>query len=171
MPRIRLRTGGKGTQNYAQQRNPARAWLGCTGSPLWGGKGIWRRTPSVLDHQTATDVASHLRNSADDVATYKPGVSNSSGVVTTGVVSCELLSSLSGLCRGEGCASPSDTDSRLPLRREYLWIPHLSKRDLYARVLDSGQIGAPQMTCSIRPLAQPSPLAAQAKIQRRQHGG
>jgi hypothetical protein len=24
---------------------------------------------------------------------------------------------------------------RMRLRREYLWIPHLSKRDLYARVL------------------------------------
>lgn len=38
--------------------------------------------------------------------------------------------------------SPSDIEARLlrhmegmPLRREYLWMPHLSKRDLYARVL------------------------------------
>lgn len=31
---------------------------------------------------------------------------------------------------------------RMRLRREYLWIPHLSRRDLYARVLDRREVSA-----------------------------
>lgn len=47
---------------------------------------------------------------------------------------------MSGVCRGEGRASPLAAAPRRPgltegLRRVYLWIPHRSKRDLYARVL------------------------------------
>lgn len=82
---------------------------------------------------------------------------------------------MSGLCRGDWRASPSHTDSRLPgliermrLRREYLWTPHLSKRDLYARVLDSGQTWTPQIAVSVNLIAQASPHG-QGKTQG-QHG-
>lgn len=99
---------------------------------------------SALDHQTVagTGTELYLRKPAPDVATHIPGGNNPADVATAGVAACGLPSSISGLCRGEGRMSPSDIDGRLlrlmspmPLRREYLWIPHLSKRDLYARVL------------------------------------
>lgn len=64
----------------------------------------------------------------------------------------ELLSSISGLWRGgDGrtvmAPSPFSVGIIIPplpglgervrlLRREYLWIPHRSKRDLYARILE-----------------------------------
>ena len=148
----------KGNAGLCPTAEPGEGVAGVYGKAVLGRQRDLARNIISSGPPTAASTASHLRNPADDVATHRPGVSNSSGVVTTGVVSCELLSSISGLCRGEGCASPSDTDSRLLLRREYLWIPHLSKRDLYARVLDSGQIGVPQITCSIHLLAQPLPL-------------
>lgn len=86
-----------------------------------------------------------------------------------GVAGGEPPSSKSGLCRGEGCASSSapplpplspETLSCLlgfaepcPLRREYLWIRHLSKRDRYARVLSEQR----------QRLAIPSSFTEQAK--------
>jgi hypothetical protein len=85
-----------------------------------------------------------LRKPAPEVVTHSPGGNNPFEVAAAGAGAWGLPSSISGLCRGEGRTPPSDTDARLlglmapiPLRREYLWIRHLSKRDLYARVLDN----------------------------------
>jgi hypothetical protein len=133
--------------------NPApcvRAGLGEGVFGVYGKSGLTRQrelktgTQSALDHRTiaGTGTGPYLRKPAPDVATHIPGGNNPFDVATTGVAACGLASSISGLCRGEGRISPSDIDARLlrlmepmPLRREYLWSPHLSKRDLYARVL------------------------------------
>jgi hypothetical protein len=116
---------------YCAMENPApcaRAGLGEGVIGVYGKFGLTRQR--------------ELRKPAPDVATHIPGGNNPFDVATTGVAARGLPSSNSGLCRGEGRMSPSDIDARLlrlmepsPLRREYLWSPHLSKRDLYARVL------------------------------------